>query len=105
MSWSSTSNTRIVMEDQGIVLIVANNKWVASAGGSFRTVQIFVNDVNVAATTVGILGGVGTPQASVSFMASLEAGDHVTLYSNQDTGAALNVTSAQLSVAYLGLAG
>lgn len=101
--WDVGDPTKLTVTDSGIVLVLGSLSYRASAAGDFRTAQLFLNGaVTGVGSTVGPLGGNGDPAASTGAVFNLVAGDYVTLFSNQNSGGALNAYSARLSLSYLG---
>ncbi len=102
--WVLSDPTKITTQNQGIVLVVANDTFAASAGGVLRAAAIYQNGAIISNQGTPPFGGGTVAPTSISIMANADAGDYFQLFLYQDSGAPLGAIS-KLQIAYLGLNG
>jgi len=101
-----TNNTRLTASVAGKYMVCGEVTFAASTGGTQRYARIRKNGSSTQATcrdSQAPATGV-TPTVQVTAFVSLAATDYVELMAYQDSGGALNVSDAKLSMVLLGTA-
>lgn len=89
-----TNNSRLVATHAGTYVITAGVWWAGSAAGTYRHAKIVKNGATSILENVTDPVSAGTgPRQSLSVIETMNAGDYVELYVNQDTGGNLDLTA------------
>lgn len=89
-----TNNSRLTCKTAGKYQITGNVSWAASAGGTFRAVQIRLNGATTIAAALNSPSASNSSDMAVTTLYDLAVNDYVELMVRQDSGGALNVVAS-----------